>query len=132
MKKERSARSSCFKGVSWSQEDKKWKARVCERGLAKHLGYFKDEIAAAEAYDTAAKAVHGRSAFLNFPEKELTMETKNKIVALPEDMKKALESLPALAAHFVMQAKIEKLKFDAYLDQGFSPEQALFLIVHKK
>lgn len=60
------------------------------------------------------------------------METENKNVALPEDMKKMLESLPALAAHFVMQAYIEKMKFDAYIDHGFSPEQALYLIVHKK
>jgi len=60
------------------------------------------------------------------------METENEIVALPEDIKKMLESLPALAANFVMMAKIEKLKYDAYLDQGFTSEQALFLIVHKK
>jgi len=33
----------------------------------KFIGYFKDEIHAAKAYDRAAKKYHGEFASLNFP-----------------------------------------------------------------
>lgn len=36
-------------------------------GKAEYLGYFKDKIQAAKAYDEAAKLYHGEFAVLNFP-----------------------------------------------------------------
>jgi hypothetical protein len=56
------------------------------------------------------------------------MRTKTESVTLPDDLKKAIEGLPLLAANFLLCAKIDRLKFDAYVENGFSPEQALYLL----
>jgi hypothetical protein len=46
---------SQFWGVSWSRASRKWRAQLNVRGhVRKHLGYFEDEEAAAQAYDEAA------------------------------------------------------------------------------
>ena len=60
--------SSKYKGVSWKKGKKKWHARIHVNGEYKFLGYFKEEIQAAKAYDKAAKKYHGQFASLNFPE----------------------------------------------------------------
>jgi len=63
--------SSKYKGVSWWERDKKWKAciRVNEDSRkTQHLGYFTDEEEAARAYDTKARELHGEFAYLNFPD----------------------------------------------------------------
>jgi hypothetical protein len=52
--------SSKYKGVSWRQ--------VWHNKKSVHLGYFKNEIDAAKAYDKAAKKFFGKFAYLNFPE----------------------------------------------------------------
>lgn len=41
--------SSQFRGVSWNQKMKRWQAYVCPGGRKISLGYFDDEVAAAEA-----------------------------------------------------------------------------------
>jgi hypothetical protein len=55
--------TSEFKGVSWDSHRLKWHARIARR----HLGRFDDELAAAKAYDAAARELYGEFAWLNFP-----------------------------------------------------------------
>lgn len=57
-----------YKGVTWCKRDKIWAARVTLNGKSKRIGSFTDPIAAAKAYDKAAKELHGTFAYLNFPE----------------------------------------------------------------
>lgn len=59
--------TSRFKGVSWDRRRGKWVAQIRREGK-RHLGRFDDELAAAEAYDEAARAVWGEHARLNFPD----------------------------------------------------------------
>jgi hypothetical protein len=59
--------SSKYKGVAWKEDRKKWRARLHFNGKLIFLGYFKDEIQAAKAYDQAAKKYYGQFACLNFP-----------------------------------------------------------------
>jgi hypothetical protein len=59
--------ASKYKGVTWSKHVRKWRVRVHINYGYKSIGYFKDEIEAAKAYDTAAKKYHGDFAVLNFP-----------------------------------------------------------------
>lgn len=63
--------SSRFKGVYWYKKYKKWRAYI-QPNLGSYrafysLGYFSNEIDAARAYDTAAEAICGEFAGLNFP-----------------------------------------------------------------
>jgi hypothetical protein len=60
--------SSRFKGVCWVKREKKWQAKIVANGKRRWLGCFDDEIAAAEAYDEAAKELFGEHAWLNFPD----------------------------------------------------------------
>ena len=59
--------TSKYKGVSRWKGKNKWRVRIKLDGEQKHIGYFKDEIQAAKAYDKAAKMYHGEFASLNFP-----------------------------------------------------------------
>lgn len=58
--------SSNFKGVYWNKREQKWRAGIGYKGKDFHLGYFKDELEAAKAYDKAAKDLWGEFAKLNF------------------------------------------------------------------
>lgn len=61
---------STFKGVSWHGIGRKWQAHIKARGERRYLGLFVDEVAAAQAYDVAARELHGEFARLNFPTSE--------------------------------------------------------------
>lgn len=67
MKNDRTC-SSHFKGVSWNKFTKRWGAKTIVDGKRIHLGYFPDELAAAQAYDEAVRQYHGSFARLNFPD----------------------------------------------------------------
>jgi len=65
---EKPARStSQFRGVSFNNQLKKWKA-VITVGRSQHfLGYFAEEMEAARAYDDASLRMRGPNAPVNFP-----------------------------------------------------------------
>jgi hypothetical protein len=60
--------SSRFKGVHWASTSKRWVAQISYHGKVRHLGQFTDELAAAAAYDEAARQWFGPHARLNFPD----------------------------------------------------------------
>lgn len=57
---------SKYKGVGWVTSHKMWRAQIQKDKMITPLGYFKNEIEAAKAYDKAAKEIHGEFANLNF------------------------------------------------------------------
>jgi hypothetical protein len=67
-------RSNCtskYKGVSWRRDRTKWQAyiqteNIFGRSMRMHLGCFKTEKEAAQAYDKAASREFGEFAYLNF------------------------------------------------------------------
>lgn len=60
--------SSRFKGVCWDSWTDKWRATIVVDGVTKRLGRYGDEVAAAQAYDEAAREFFGEHARLNFPD----------------------------------------------------------------
>ncbi|MGN6725534.1 MAG: MerR family DNA-binding transcriptional regulator [Tepidisphaeraceae bacterium] len=58
--------SSRFKGVCWDKRRERWIAQIKKDGVSRSLGGFHDELAAAEAYDEAARELFGEHARLNF------------------------------------------------------------------
>jgi hypothetical protein len=60
--------TSRFKGVCWVERSGKWFASIKKDRIQRRLGYFRDEIAAAQAYDEAARELFGEHARLNFPD----------------------------------------------------------------
>ena len=60
--------TSRFKGVHWETQTKGWRAKIVVDGKNRSLGRFGDEIAAAVAYDDAARQWFGEHARLNFPD----------------------------------------------------------------
>lgn len=60
--------TSRFKGVCWDTRRERWLASITKERVQKRLGSFRDEIAAAQAYDEAARELFGEHARLNFPD----------------------------------------------------------------
>lgn len=56
---------SKYKGVSWKKQNKKWVAQIGGSPRI-HLGYYKNEIEAAQAYNKKAKELFGEFACTNF------------------------------------------------------------------
>lgn len=57
--------TSKYLGVCWHKHKKRWTAQITKDYKPKCIGYFKNEIDAALAYNSAAKRVHGEFANLN-------------------------------------------------------------------
>jgi hypothetical protein len=57
--------ASGYKGVWWRKKGVQWEARIRADGKEYRLGYFKDSVAAARAYNDAAVRLHGEFAQLN-------------------------------------------------------------------
>lgn len=68
--KPRKGCSSRYKGVSWEAGCGKWRAIIKNQNKPQDVGYFKNEIDAARAYDQKAKELFGEFAWLNFPLEE--------------------------------------------------------------
>jgi hypothetical protein len=60
--------SSRFKGVHFEKRTGRFRANIVVDGKTVRLGRFRDELAAAEAYDEAARELFGEHARLNFPD----------------------------------------------------------------
>lgn len=58
--------TSKYKGVSWSKQKRKWRARIVYNSQEISLGLFNDEIEAARIYDAKAKELFGEFAKTNF------------------------------------------------------------------
>ncbi|MGD0596173.1 MAG: AP2 domain-containing protein [Sedimentisphaerales bacterium] len=67
-RRDKSNTYSRYRGVSFSKRKQKWFAAIRANGRKLWLGYFDSELAAARAYDEAAKKYHGEYATLNFKE----------------------------------------------------------------
>lgn len=60
--------TSRFKGVFWETWTGRWRATIRCGDVQRQLGRFDCELAAAEAYDEAARELFGEHARLNFPD----------------------------------------------------------------
>jgi len=57
--------TSKYKGVCWAEWANKWRVKIEVRGNLIHIGYFKNEIEAAKAYNEATIKYFGEFALLN-------------------------------------------------------------------
>jgi hypothetical protein len=62
-------KSSQYKGVYYNKEKGKFQAQIQVNYIKINLGYFEDEIKAAEVYDINALSMFGEYARINFPDK---------------------------------------------------------------
>jgi hypothetical protein len=61
-------KSSGFRGVSWASSYGKWRVRACVNGKKLELGFYDDELDAAENYDKKVYKLTKDVNRLNFPE----------------------------------------------------------------
>lgn len=88
--------TSRFKGVSWLEKRGKWCARISKEGVTRRLGNFDDELAAAEAYDEAARDLFGEHARLNFPD-GVDARLEREAELLPGENRSATHAAPGAA-----------------------------------
>jgi len=70
--------TSKYKGVHWHRRMRKWAAAIQYNKKVYHIGYFSDEVEAAEAYDKKAREFFGKYGYLNFPPSILDHELTGK------------------------------------------------------
>ena len=63
-----------YKGIKYSKRDKLWCARIQFNKKRIYIGYSKDPIEAAKAYDRKAIELHGEFAYTNFPKENYINE----------------------------------------------------------
>jgi hypothetical protein len=59
--------TSRFRGVSWYRNYARWVVKLTRGTRSIFIGYYDDELAAARAFDAAARRFYGKSASFNFP-----------------------------------------------------------------
>jgi len=65
--KKKKIAASKYKGISQDRRDNSWNVRIGFNNKRIQVGWFKDEMEAAKAYDQKAKELFGDFAKLNFP-----------------------------------------------------------------
>lgn len=78
--------TSRFKGVFFESYSRAWRARLGVAGRSLDLGRYKDEEAAAKAYDAGAREHYGEHARVNFPKDGEQGVEVNEDAALPAGM----------------------------------------------
>jgi len=68
VRKRSGTKHSKYRGIYWKKKNRKWGATIGFEKKRIHLGYFRNEIDAARAYDRAARRYHKDFACLNFPD----------------------------------------------------------------
>jgi hypothetical protein len=66
-RRRRADNTSTFKGVSWCRRLAKWRVQLWVNKTNITIGCFNDPVAAAQAYDAAARHHFGEYAHCNFP-----------------------------------------------------------------
>jgi len=59
-----------YRGVMWDSTAGSWRAKLKFKGKTWYLGIYRDQLAAALAYDAACFYVYRNGRFLNFPEND--------------------------------------------------------------
>lgn len=59
-------KTSIYKGVCFAKRERKWRSYISKDGKQYHLGFYKNEKDAANAYDEKAKKLFKGFACLNF------------------------------------------------------------------
>jgi hypothetical protein len=66
MSKRSGSHTSLFKGVHWHKQANRWRVMIVKDGQRHHVGLYDTELAAAVAYDSAARELFGDFAYTNF------------------------------------------------------------------
>lgn len=67
----RNIHKSRYKGIRFSKQRNRWYAQITVNYKNIYLGTFQSDIAAALAYDVAARQYFGEFALLNFPSRDV-------------------------------------------------------------
>ncbi|EKU22862.1 homing endonuclease rb16 2, partial [Nannochloropsis gaditana CCMP526] len=71
--------TSDYRGIRWHKCNRKWEVQIKYRGKKLSLGYFDDELVAAQCYDRRAKELY-ETPLLNFlPGGKLNPERKRRV-----------------------------------------------------
>ncbi|MGA2679434.1 MAG: AP2 domain-containing protein [Sedimentisphaerales bacterium] len=86
-RRKKKSTSSRFIGVDFYKRDSNWQCRITNDGKRILIGRFDSEIAAARAYDEAAKKYYGEFARLNFPpESEESRALFARLITVARDL----------------------------------------------